>query len=293
MRPDISIKLYLSLIQSMLSTSLSVSDPSSYRVRLLDEVQSSFAKDFLSFPQSTQDYVANSELGLTSLKLKAKEAVVLSAHQLHNNGEDNLTKVMMGWPLDSKGTSWLTEVDDHLRELGSRLRLQSLFRVPYVQAKQFVKATSFKQQTTDWQNKEARLGHLTNHQGKSKPCWGLERSLYHIPSEDAISYVRLRNSALLVPLNDLGLCLFCNKPTSVNHLLLDCSSLDKDREFFFEEVQERFPKVIGDLQRLSRDEVAHYLLGKGCSRTTCTEWGALQGLVSKFARKVLRKASPE
>ena len=166
------------------------------------------------------------------MSIKAREMVILSFHQLHNNELDNLTRVMMEWPVEANNKSYYDMVNSYLTRMDSRLNLRSLLRLPYPQAKQVVKATAFKFQMTEWKSKDQKYGYLTSYQGRSKPCWGIEQTLYSTPHWETLSYIRLRNLAVELPLDSDGLCKFCHSPASIPHIVWACPSMSTPRDKF-------------------------------------------------------------
>jgi hypothetical protein len=107
LRANMGLYLYGCQAVSLVSHALPVSDPLSYRVKLLNEAQADFARTFLGLPTGVSTHVALAETGLLPYWLRSAKAGFLLYVRAVQNRADPITRKMMDWPLDVEGsTSW-------------------------------------------------------------------------------------------------------------------------------------------------------------------------------------------
>ena len=123
--------MYKSAAMSVLTYALALCPPESNRVTKLNAAQALFANKFLDLPKDTPGYIALSELGFIDMQLVAARARVLLLCRVMNNKEDDLTRGLVSWPLDSEGSTFLSQSEDALRILGFSGTLATLIRAPY------------------------------------------------------------------------------------------------------------------------------------------------------------------
>ena len=145
-----------------------------------------------------------------------------------------------------------------------------------------------KVQLERWRALEIEHGHRTAHASRSKPQWGLEESLYQMPSVAVVTYIKVRNGAGIHSSHmSAGRCAKCGKQAqSEAHLLWACESTSKARGDFHTAAKMEAPSVWQGLTRLAPQEAFHYLMGAGAREASKGEWAKFQCAAVGFVEKV-------
>ena len=285
LRPDMGLHLYASLAQSIVKYALPLTAHTSSQVRRLEEQQERFALNYLSLPQSTPPHAAKAELGLIDYDLSSRMSRVLLHHRIHTSN-DAFTRQLADWNLGNGST--VGDCTEVLQSLLPAATWAYFTNLPYRAAKVALKESAMVLQGKRWATLETELGHRTAHAGKSKPQWGMEKSLHGRPPMAVITYIRVRNGAGINGdhIRD-GMCAGCGlHPQSEVHMLWTCTSTREARESFRREATSAAPTAWRGLASLDPQKAFHYLMGAGVIGSPSPEWEKFQRAAVEFVMKV-------
>jgi hypothetical protein len=278
LRPDMGLLLFVTLAQSLLKYALPLTTPNSSAIQALQEEQERFALNFLSLTNKVPPHAALAELGILDLELQARQDMLLTYHRIVNNKADKLTNRLMQWTIDTSNNTTTQMCTQELISLLPQYTWPEFCRVPYALAKLAIKQATLKQQEHRWAICEANLGHLTSDARLSKPQWGMEPSLIHLPPLDVMVYLSVRNGDSLRPQHTAaGLCAHCKRqPQSVLHLLQACPTLETLRNKFYHDARQSSPQAVYQLQLLPPKDAYHFIMGAGRNKSPAQEWDGFQ-----------------
>ena len=285
LRADMGLHLYASLAQSIVKYALPLTASTSAQVKRLDDQQARFARDYLSLPTSIPPHAAKAELGLMDYDLKSQISKLMLHHRIHSS-HDTFTRGLVQWDLG--GHTTIETCTDELNLLLLHETWTGFTNQPYKVAKTRLKEAAQVVQEKRWAEHERTLGHATANAWRSKPKWGMERTLLHLPPADVITYIRVRNGAGISEnhIRD-DKCAMCRQQTqSEAHMLWMCESTKTDRLTFCETATQMAPQAMRGLTTLPPRQAFHYLMGAGAKEISEMEWEKFQRAAVTFVSRV-------
>ena len=281
LRPDMGLHLYASLAQSIVKYALPLTAASSMQVQKLDEQQARFARDYLSLPPTTPPHAAKAELGLLDYDLASTISKMLLHHRI-NSSPDTFTRGLVKW--DIGGHTTRSKCETELRTLMPHITWGNFANMPYRVAKADLKEAAEAMQVRRWNDLEHTLGHETAYASRSKPRWGIERSLHLIAPTDVVAYIQVRNGAGIGEhLEHGGMCALCAQHVqSEAHILWACMGTRGARNKFQAEATQVAPEAMRRLNELQPRQAFHFLMGAGARDVSEVEWAKFQPVAVKF-----------
>jgi hypothetical protein len=264
-RADACADVYRSAAMSVLTYALALCPPESNRVAQLNASQAVFANKFLGLPKDTPGYIAMAELGFTDMQLVAARARVLLLCRVMKNREDDLTRALVSWPLDSEGSTFLSQSEEALRILGYKGPLATLIRAPYKHVAYCLKQVTITAQQGRWEKVAARL--RGGSYVLSKVSWGFEAALVECPPDQAMCLVKLRAGLISCPQLTIAgqvnaVCALCHSPhPSTSHMVGECMATSAPRRTLAATLMSTCPHLSHVLAQSSCEESTNIILG--------------------------------
>ena len=290
-RADACVHLFEQSALSLVSYCFALCPPRSRRVKLLDEAQANFAKNFLDLPKNTAGAIGKSELGLLDFDLRVTRSLLLMLHRVENNDLDPLTKNMLRWPISCFGATFLSQGQEAMSSIISNTPISTLMSIPYQQVSIVLKQACLSKQKSRWLEGQQGTSPLAIHT-RAKGRWGFEDALVCLDPGEMKPFICLRGGAFTPPSTPHHpptppKCLLCLEfPPGLNHVLWQCQHFSDTRAILLSSIP---PNIRTLLLSGSPDSATNIVLGGGGSISQ-PEWLSIRAACISYIAFVVTQS---